>query len=95
MISRLLRGNSTTIIFSVPKIITMVVIMMKRERSIVRAKAPREMFSANGALNRRCFVVPSMQLVVTRLGDNPRDGQVFDRQFWRLLIEAAPAESRP
>ncbi|MHC4242609.1 MAG: serine hydrolase domain-containing protein [Planctomycetota bacterium] len=31
------------------------------------ATAPKDTFSANGALNRRCFVVPSLQLVVTRL----------------------------
>ena len=59
--------------------------------------APSDMFSANGALNRRCFVVPSLQLVVTRLGDS--DGllswRVCSRQHrgqqfptvksWRIL----------
>ncbi|MBT6485280.1 MAG: serine hydrolase [Planctomycetaceae bacterium] len=53
--------------------------------------APKDMFSANGALNRRCFVVPSLQLVVTRLGDQPDAGRTFDRQIWKLLTEAAPA----
>ncbi|MFC1596969.1 serine hydrolase domain-containing protein [Planctomycetota bacterium] len=57
--------------------------------------APRDMFSANGALNRRCFVVPSLQLVVTRLGDQPDAGRGFDRQFWKLLAEASPAENWP
>jgi CubicO group peptidase (beta-lactamase class C family) len=52
--------------------------------------APKDMFSANGALNRRCFVVPSLQLVVTRLGDRPDAGRAFDRQFWKLLTEASP-----
>jgi len=55
------------------------------------ATAPKDMFSANGALNRRCFVVPSLQLVVTRLGDQPtvkRNG--FDRQLWKLIMAAAP-----
>jgi CubicO group peptidase (beta-lactamase class C family) len=56
------------------------------------ATAPEDMFSANGALNRRCFVVPSLQLVVTRLGDSPDAGKEFDRQFWKLLVQAAPAE---
>ncbi len=51
--------------------------------------APKDMFSANGALNRRCFVVPSLQLVVTRLGDRPDAGRGFDRQFWRLLADAS------
>lgn len=52
--------------------------------------APADMFSANGALIRRCYVVPSMNLVVTRLGDNPTAGKGFDRQFWKLLSAAAP-----
>ena len=52
--------------------------------------APRDMFSANGALTRRCFVVPSLQLVVTRLGDRPDAGRIFDRQFWKLLTDASP-----
>ena len=59
------------------------------------ATAPQDIFSANGALNRRCFVVPSLQLVVTRLGDQPavrRNG--FDRQMWKLIMEAAPAGER-
>ena len=53
--------------------------------------APRDMVSANGALNRRCFVVPSLQLVVTRLGDRPKGvGKAFDAEFWKLLMAAAP-----
>ena len=56
--------------------------------------APSDIYSANGALNRRCFVVPSLQLVVTRLGDQPDAGGRFDRQFWKLLAEASPAENR-
>ncbi|MHC4518011.1 MAG: serine hydrolase domain-containing protein [Planctomycetota bacterium] len=56
------------------------------------AAAPRDMFSANGALGRRCFVVPSLQLVVTRLGDQPTvRNNGFDRQFWRLIMAASPA----
>ena len=54
------------------------------------ATAPKDMFSANGALNRRCFVVPSLQLVVTRLGDQPGGNRTFDRRFWKLLVEAMP-----
>ena len=50
--------------------------------------APIDTYSANGALNRRCFVVPSLQLVVTRLGDQPGVGRKFDRQFWKLLMDA-------
>jgi CubicO group peptidase (beta-lactamase class C family) len=54
--------------------------------------APKDMYSANGALNRRCFVVPSLQLVVTRLGDQPAGNRGFDRQFWKLLVEAMPCD---
>jgi CubicO group peptidase (beta-lactamase class C family) len=51
--------------------------------------APRDTFSANGALNRRCWVVPSQGLVVTRIGDQPPGKRGFDQEFWRLLKEAA------
>lgn len=56
------------------------------------ATAPRDMFSANGALGRRCFVVPSLQLVVTRLGDQPDvRNNGFDRELWKLIMQASPA----
>lgn len=59
------------------------------------ATAPKDTFSANGALNRRCFVVPSLQLVVTRLGDQPTvRNNGFDRQLWKLIMEASPAGKR-
>ncbi|MCA9135596.1 MAG: serine hydrolase [Planctomycetales bacterium] len=54
------------------------------------ASAPVDMFTAKGALNRRCYVVPSLGLVVTRLGDQPEAGKAFDNRFWKLLMEAAP-----
>lgn len=54
------------------------------------ATAPADMYAAKGALTRRCYVVPSLELVVTRLGDEPPAGAAFERQFWRLLMEAAP-----
>jgi len=50
--------------------------------------APKDAFSANGALNRRCWVVPSLGLVITRLGDQPPAGRGFDQEFWRLLRAA-------
>ncbi len=61
--------------------------------SLGNAAAPADMFQASGALNRRCYVAPSMDLVVTRLGDQPAGRKrEFDKQFWKLLMEAAPAE---
>ena len=50
--------------------------------------APDDMIAALGALGRKCYVVPSLGLVVTRLGDAP--GPNFDREFWRRLSAAAP-----
>jgi len=58
--------------------------------TIQTATAPADMYAAKGALNRRCFVVPSLKLVVTRLGDQPDVGRMFDRQLWKLLMAAAP-----
>jgi len=55
------------------------------------ATAPKDTISANGALNRRCFIVPSLQLVVTRLGDQPTvKNNGFDRHMWKLIMEASP-----
>lgn len=56
--------------------------------------APADMFAAKGALIRRLYVVPSLDLVVTRLGDQPDAGRSFDRQFWKRLMEAAPTATR-
>jgi len=48
--------------------------------------APDDLYAAIGAFGRKVYVVPSMMLVVTRLGDSP--GQGFDDEFWRLLMAA-------
>lgn len=55
-------------------------------------QAPDDLVAALGALGRKCYVVPSLGLVVTRLGDDPESkGQAkFDIEFWRLLMKAAP-----
>jgi CubicO group peptidase (beta-lactamase class C family) len=55
-------------------------------------QAPADLVAALGALGRKCYVVPSLGLVVTRLGDDPESrGQAkFDTEFWRLLMKAAP-----
>ena len=50
--------------------------------------APADLYLASGALGRKCYVAPSMTLVVTRLGDAPEQG--FDEEFWRRLMAAAP-----
>lgn len=47
-------------------------------------EAPDDLVGAFGALGRKCYVVPSRGLVVTRLGDEP--GEAFDREFWKRLL---------
>ncbi len=45
--------------------------------------APKDMYAAKGALVRRLFVLPSQQVVITRLGDQP--AKDFDSQFFKRL----------
>jgi len=63
----------------------------RRSRALVPS-APADLFAAQGALGRRLWVVPSLGIVATRLGDDPRaSGRGdFDRLFWKALVEAAP-----
>jgi CubicO group peptidase (beta-lactamase class C family) len=51
--------------------------------------APGDMYAASGGLGRKLYMVPSLDLVVVRLGNSP-DAD-FNQQFWRLLMAAAPA----
>ena len=57
--------------------------------------APRDLVAAQGAQDRKCFVVPSLGLVVTRLGAPTSTGSTldlkWDDEFWKLLMKAAPA----
>ena len=54
------------------------------------ASAPPDLVAALGALDRKLYVVPSLDLVVTRLGDRGSvDGSSFNDAFWDLLIQAA------
>jgi hypothetical protein len=56
----------------------------------LNSSAPADLVAGLGALGRKCYVVPSLDLVVVRLGDNPeQSGQAqFDKEFWRLLMLA-------
>lgn len=53
--------------------------------------APKDTVAAQGALGRKLFVTPSLDLVVTRLGDQPEPD--FNEQLWRRLMAAAPGGS--
>jgi CubicO group peptidase (beta-lactamase class C family) len=48
--------------------------------------APGDLFAAQGALGRKLYVVPSLELVVVRLGDAPASD--FNQQFWLRLMAA-------
>jgi CubicO group peptidase (beta-lactamase class C family) len=56
--------------------------------------APRDLVAAQGAQDRKCYVVPSLGLVVTRLGAPTGAGAAldlkWDDEFWKLLTKAAP-----
>jgi len=54
--------------------------------------APNDLVAALGALGRKLYVVPSLHLVVARLGKAPNvpGAKRFDTVFWRLLMAAAP-----
>ena len=47
--------------------------------------APSDLVAALGALDRKIWVVPSLELVVVRIGDAAGPG--FDREFWRRVLE--------
>jgi len=55
------------------------------------AGAPSDLVMMMGSGDKRCDVVSSLHLVVTRLGDLAEDtpaSQYFDDEFWRLLMKA-------
>ncbi len=61
-----------------------------RQPSLAPA-APSDLYAALGALGRKLYVVPSLKLVVVRLGDQP-DAD-FDQQFWLKLMAALPEDA--
>jgi CubicO group peptidase (beta-lactamase class C family) len=56
--------------------------------------APSDLVAALGALGRKVYVVPTQELVVTRLGASPEvANQVsFEAEFWKRLMAAAPKD---
>lgn len=51
--------------------------------------APRDMIAARGHFHRRLYIVPSLSLVVVRLGPQTRTRR-FDQDFWPRLSQAMP-----
>lgn len=54
--------------------------------------APDDLVAALGALGRKVYIVPSVGLVVTRIGANAqeRGEPIFDHELWKRLMSAAP-----
>ncbi len=59
-----------------------------REGSLV-PPAPDDLFAGLGALGRKVYVVPSLGLVFTRLGDQPPEEE-FSNEIWKRLMKAVP-----
>ncbi|MEX0963533.1 MAG: serine hydrolase domain-containing protein [Pseudohongiellaceae bacterium] len=63
---------------------------MRREGSLIPA-APKDLVAMQGALDRKLYLMPSLDLVITRLGSNGEvDDSSFNDAFWEALMEAAP-----
>ncbi len=54
--------------------------------------APADLVMAAGAQGRRVYVVPTLGLVVTRIGADPE--RRFDPDFWARLMAGAPVDQR-
>ena len=50
-------------------------------------EAPSDMYVAQGALGRKLYIVPSMNLIVVRLGAQPERN--FNRELWRRIMLAS------
>ena len=56
------------------------------------ASAPPDLVAMQGAMDRKLYLVPSLQLIVTRLGaEGALEGESFNDAFWEALMAAAPA----
>lgn len=60
----------------------------RREGALI-ASAPRDLLAAQGAQDRKLFVVPSMNLIVVRTGQAAPD-RAFNDKLWTLIMKAAP-----
>jgi CubicO group peptidase (beta-lactamase class C family) len=54
--------------------------------------APKDMYAAQGKLNRRLYVLPTHQLVITRLGDQPSSS--FNTEFFKRLRAASNQQKK-
>jgi CubicO group peptidase (beta-lactamase class C family) len=61
----------------------------QRSGGALIASAPADLVAMQGALDRKLYIVPSLDLVVARLGDSgAADGKGFNDAFWEALMSA-------
>lgn len=60
----------------------------KRREGKIIDTAPEDMVVAMGFLERRLYIVPSLNLIVVRTGAAPKDKE-FDRHLWEMLMPIA------
>lgn len=54
-------------------------------------EAPEDLVAMQGALDRKLYLVPSLDIVVARLGSNgAAGGRSFNSAFWEALMDAVP-----
>ncbi len=64
----------------------------RRRNSSLIAAAPDDLVAMQGALDRKLYIVPSLNLVITRLGATGSvEGSSFNDAFWEALMMAVPA----
>ena len=57
----------------------------------IRRATVDDLIAMQGAGDRKLYLVPSLNLIVTRLGFNgSQAGSRFNDVFWEALIQAAP-----
>ena len=63
----------------------------RRRNGTLIPTAPDDLIAMQGAGDRKLYLVPSLNLIVTRLGFNgSQAGSRFNDVFWEALIQAAP-----
>jgi len=61
-----------------------------RSAGMLIPAAPADLVAAQGAQDRKLYVVKSRELIVVRTGQATPDGREFNQKLWTLLMNAAP-----